>query len=390
MQIKMKQYIKYIVILFLSPVPYGCNQADKNVNEKAAIIADIDKEDKVSVFDLFEKVEIVPLETTDSSLIRSILKLICHNNMFYILDYNSVILAFDATGKFKFKIDNRGQGPNQYTHISDFDIDRERAVISFIAPVVAELHEYDLNGQFLHKYRLPQITAGYNSLKHLSKNVIAFWTFDYDNRLKFYSKEENRIFSECFPEEDNFFDQIHIQTFTHDHYILRSLDNNVYEMSHDGTVSVAYTWDFGKLNIDYNKLDAPPVVSLRSMADKERISNYMKQISSSEIVNYIFHVSGGNAEYAYSQIMRKDRYINIMYHKTRKRTLLFEKTTENAGFYPLYWTDDFVTGCIPENFLPENLDAVIPDAILDAENIERKNQYSEFDNPLLIKYCFKK
>jgi hypothetical protein len=381
----MKQYIKYTVILFSFSILYSCNPV-KKVNENAIIIADIDKQDRVSIFDLFEKIEVVPLETTDSSLIKSIRKLICYKDIYYILDYNSVILAFETTGKFKFRIDNRGQGPNQYTYISDFDIDRDRAVISFIAPVVAELHEYDLNGQFLSKYKLPQIAAGYISIKHLSKNVIAFWTFDYNNRLKFYSKEENRIFVECFTEEENFFDQIYIQTFSHDNYIIRNIDNNIYEISPDGTISIAYTWDFGKLNIDYNKLDKPSFDG----RDKERISNYMKQISSSEVINYIFRMSGGNAEYAYSQIMRKDKYINIMYHKIKKQTLLFEKTTENAGFYPVYWTEDFVIGRIPENFLPENLDAIIPDAILDDENIERKKRYNEFDNPILVKYYFKK
>jgi hypothetical protein len=382
----MKQRIKYTVILFSFFILYGCNPADRNVNEKAIITADIDKWDKVSIFDIFEKIEIVPLETTDSSLIRSMQKLICHDNVFYIHDYNSVILVFDMAGKFRFKIDNRGQGPNQYTHISDFDIDGERDILSFVAPVVAELHEYDLNGQFLRKYKLPQLNAGgYNSIKHLSKNVTAFWTFDYDNRLKFYSKEENHIFSECFPEENNIFDNIHIQTFSHDNYIARNINNNLYEMSPDGTVSIAYTWDFGKLNFDYNKLDVP---SSRDM-DREQIMNYAKRIYASEITSYIFMMSGGNAEYVYSLIMRKDKIINIMYSKTKKQTLVFEKTTENAGFYPAYWTEDFVIGRIPD-FLLENLDAVIPDAILDPENIERKNQYSEFDNLLLIKYYFKK
>jgi hypothetical protein len=67
----MEQYIKCIVISIL----YGCNTADRKANEKAVtIVADIDKQDKVSICDIFEKVEIVPLETTDSSLIKSIRK----------------------------------------------------------------------------------------------------------------------------------------------------------------------------------------------------------------------------------------------------------------------------------------------------------------------------
>ena len=385
----MKQYIKHAIILFSLFITYGCNQTGESAKQKNAIAVDLDDQNKVSIFDLFEKVEIIPLETTDMSLMRYIHKLIYHNNTIFILDkMQSIIFAFDYTGKFKYKIDNKGAGPDQYIHISDFDIDKEKALLSFISPASGELHEYNLEGHFSQKYKLPNTVGAYNLIKHLSNNTVAFWTFDYDNRIKFYSKENHKIFSECFPEEDNFFNQIHIQTFSYDNFLNRPIDNNTYEILPEGNVSIAYTWDFNKLNISHNKVD---ILNIEDNKDRDIILNYMKKISSSEAINYLFLMSGGNSNFIYSQVLRKDRYKNILHHKANNKTLVFDETIEGAHFYPIYWTDDFVIGTIPEKlfFKDVSLNSVIPDIILDAENIEKKNKLDEFDNPILVRYYFK-
>ena len=386
----MKLYIKLITLLFLSTVTLiSCSQHDsKNTNEHTITI-DIDKENSISIFDLFEKIEIIPLETIDASLIRYIDKLIYYNNTFYIHDKKEAkIFAFDTDGKFRFKIDDKGIGPEQYVAIADFDIDKENGILSFISPETTELHEYDLSGQFIQKHKLPQIISAYCFIKHLDKKTLAFWTFDYNNMLKFYSKENNKIFNECFPEEeDNIFGQIHTPVFPYGNYLVRTINNDVYEILPNGEIRVAYTWDFGKQNIKPQKLDPP---SFRQMNNKELI-NYMKRISASEVINYIFLSSGGNNKYIYSQILRKDKYKNIFHNKNKNQTFIFEKTTENLSIHPVYWTDEFLIGCIPEELLIEKeFDTIIPDFILDPQNLKKKNQYEETDNPILIKYYFKK
>lgn len=42
---------------------------NKETDNNVMLTVDIDKQDHVSIFDLFEKIEIVPLETNDSILI---------------------------------------------------------------------------------------------------------------------------------------------------------------------------------------------------------------------------------------------------------------------------------------------------------------------------------
>ncbi|MDR1115000.1 MAG: 6-bladed beta-propeller [Tannerella sp.] len=386
----MKQIIACIMLLSLF-ISYGCKE--QTGNKTNAIFVDIDNiSNDVSIFDIFDKVEIIPLETNDESLIKYITGLVCYNNNLYIFDYNlSKILAFDHSGKFLFSIDNRGQGPEQYNHISDFDIDKDNNKIIFVSAIDSKLHEYDMNGNFIRKYNLPESGNGaYKYIKYLNSDMIAFWTFDYNNRLKFYSKSKNRFVNECFPETDNFYRRISTPLFPYGNYLVRPVDNNIYELSADGKLSVAYTWDFGKLNIDLDKLVIPPVEKHNDARTKKILLEYMEKVRTSEIINCIFGTSGGNSDYIYTQVMRKSKDVNIFYDKRNQQFLIFEKTKENAYFYPVYWSEKFVIGFMPELSNIEQKRTVAPDTILDAENIERKNQYSEFDNPLLIKYYFKK
>ena len=66
---------------------------------------------------------IVALETVDASVIGYIKKIIRHDDKLIILNRGVEILIFDKEGKFLNKINKRGNGPNEYTHIVDIALD---------------------------------------------------------------------------------------------------------------------------------------------------------------------------------------------------------------------------------------------------------------------------
>jgi hypothetical protein len=385
----MKHCIFTFVSIFTLYTLCGCKEQPGRTETGSVINADIDKRDPVSVFDIFRKIEIIPLETTDESLIKNINKLIYYDNKFYILDYSAYkIFVFDSQGNYLFKIDDRGPGPEQYTHIADFDVDGKENKLMLLSAVDAKLHEYNSNGQFVRKYSLPDITGAYEEIKCVNADTIAFWTYDHENRLKFYSKKENKIFKESFPEDDHIFAKCPAFPENKYNYLTRAIDNRILKFSPVDDMVTAYTWDFGGLNIDYRSLN------YQKEGRGDVLRELFKKMYASEIVNYLFRVTGENSDYLYTQIVRKNKYVNIFHDKKKQQTVVFEKTTENAYFFPLYWTDDFV---ICHQYQPEgvalpsvDLEEIIPDAILDDENIERKKRYNEFDNPILVKYCFKK
>jgi len=137
------------------------------------------------------------------------------------------------------------------------------------------------------------------------------------------------------------------------------------------------------LNIDSEELEKKQ----ESFTNNDMMNFYNKVISS-EIINYLFIQQGANSKYYFSQVYRKNAIMNIFFDRKNKNSFVFEKTTENAKFFPLCWTEDYVLGIHPE--MESSVENTIPDALLDNNNKIKKNIISEFDNPILIKYCFKK
>lgn len=76
----------------------------------------------VKLSSVFPDCRLIPLETNDSSLIGGVgNKVVQRDSMFYVASENSV-LCFDDDGSFVRRIDRRGEGPEDYVEIADFDV----------------------------------------------------------------------------------------------------------------------------------------------------------------------------------------------------------------------------------------------------------------------------
>lgn len=370
-----KDIFIFLLTLFLS-ILYGCDE--KQQTDKKYIKVDLGDRHRVSIFDIFSKIDIIPLETNDSSLIKTIRKLIVNNDTLYILDYDMAkVLAFDMEGNYLYQINNRGMGPGEYIGISDFNIFNDS--LSILSAVDNKLYIYDKKGNFIKNLSLPGIRGAYISFVDVSDDLIAFWTFDYENRLKVYSKSTGKIINEQFPEEDNIFSNFEIQVFPYNRYFSRVQDNRVFEIMSNGEISEAYEWDFGKLNNTPQMIKKAP--SIKSQSEMIKLIN---KINASEIINYCFIKAGGNSQYVYTKLGRKNQHLNIFHHKSSKKTYIFDQTVEKAELFPLFWSDNYMIGFIPD--IVSEIDNIIPDNILDEKNIQLKNKLSEYDNPVLLQY----
>ena len=204
-------------------------------------------------------------------------------------------------------------------------------------------------------------------------------TYDYANKLKFI-QQSAKIFSKKLCLKKQYLQQYFTPVFPYGNFLVRTMNNKVIELQPGGKLITVYKWDFGKLNNNLSKLPEPPDEN-----KPEKMYEFAKKIYSSEVVNYFFGPAGGNSNYIYTQITRKNKQINIFYKKHDNSKLVFEETTEGAKFYPLFWAEDYVVGHIYEG---RGVEEILPDKILNKENIAVKNQLSELDNPVLIKYYF--
>lgn len=67
---------------------------------------------KISVHEIFDTIQVIPLETTDSCLLRAPVKIVVGNNRNYILDWkNFQVFVFDDRGHFLHTIGKKDKVP---------------------------------------------------------------------------------------------------------------------------------------------------------------------------------------------------------------------------------------------------------------------------------------
>lgn len=138
----MKCFNIFVVLIYVL-CAVGC-QSQKSDMEKTSMTIAWDHLSQGN-FNL-EDVEYVSLETTDSSLLGGISKVLYKNNRFYVLDKMSGgVYIFNRKGKFLSSIVKSGEGPDEYIELMDMDVD-------------AEGHVYlaDNAGMKIQKYRSPE------------------------------------------------------------------------------------------------------------------------------------------------------------------------------------------------------------------------------------------
>ncbi len=88
----------------------------------------------------------IPLETNDESLITGIRKIAKSDDYIFILDTLGTLNVFNTQGKFLRKIGQRGQGPGEYTVLTDFAVDTKNKTVYINS--VDRLLSYDFEGNF--------------------------------------------------------------------------------------------------------------------------------------------------------------------------------------------------------------------------------------------------
>jgi hypothetical protein len=90
-------------------------------------------------------VEYISLQTTERSLIGGFIKKIIYSDKRIYVTNMENIMCFDMDGKFLFKIDNRGRGPEEYSSIDDFDISSDNKILTILSSIIHKLLLYRID-----------------------------------------------------------------------------------------------------------------------------------------------------------------------------------------------------------------------------------------------------
>jgi hypothetical protein len=350
---------------------------------------DPERNDRISIYDLFSKIEVIPLETTDYSLLSfptgSPDEVRMNNGKYYFWDRMlQTVKVFDPDGKFIRNIGRRGQGPEEFVTLDDFNINRFTNNIELLSASGYYINIFDPTGDvFLERINLPRNMPITHSFHHLTPDIYVFFHKSGERKMFFYSKENNRVTQNnySFPEWlrstalSNSMNPFYV--YNDSLFFQEKYNGDVFSISQETFKLIPrYCWDFGRYNFDLNSIpknqDRMYYLSLRA-----------GNLSMRGAVQFLVRVE--NSEYYITRFMFKNRNKHLVFNKSTRDYLLFERFTE-GGPLPISWIDEESAYAF---VAPPFLHLAIDPSMLNDENRRILQSVGEEDNPVVIKYTFK-
>lgn len=166
---------KWVYALSLFLIMTACQNHSKSAGDATVIVEKTDFKKTYKASNLFEKVEIIPLETNDSCLIGDCSKITLIKDTIYILDKKSnQMFCFDRRGKYVRKIGRVGRAGDEYLEVDDFCI-LKNGNIAIVDRSLRKLIIYDCQNKALVVQKLPFIA---DALEELNDSVMVFNCYD--------------------------------------------------------------------------------------------------------------------------------------------------------------------------------------------------------------------
>jgi len=341
------------------------------------IAVNLDSTSEPSFFEFFSGVEIIPLETNPSSVIKDVSKVIICSERCYIMDSDQGLLfIFDLNGKYLCKINRKGSGPGEYSLLYDFHINTNNGNIELLdgrGKIIILSSELE----YLTSVSLP-VRAVHNFIR-LNNDTLVLYSNSGEKKIYFYSLKDECIISSDFQSVPlaDFMPRSNMSSLiqTPDRTVFFvPYSNSIFDLS-KGTVERYLEWDFGKYNFSLDELE-------------QDLSEYEipKQLLKLRNKAWSFYYFRENESYFLTRFVLNNAWIHLWYEKNNRRYLVFRKFEE--GIFPpvieVLNSHYALSYCEPDQ-LTEYLNRII----ISTNQQEILNKIRPEDNPVLLIYKFK-
>ena len=375
--------MKVLIYILLIVLVTSCNKII-DISDKT-LYSDLDHYQSIPTERLFSKIEIIPLETNEQSLIQRIIKVIEYNSCLYILDSRQkAILIFDKTGKFISKIHTVGRAPSEYSLLYDIAINTYSETLDALDPM-GKIITYDLKGNYISSIYLPHPPMAYHLISILNKDSILLHTEPYittDYTFRIFSRKADSITKQFYKQQEFIAWNIKgpLQVYKDTLYYSQAIHNEVYKIIND-SLYLAYSWNFGKYSYDINQMQLP------DLTDPTKQMKFYKEVMYSSKIPYTFSFSGQNDKYYYCSIFMKEKMVHVFQDKMSKKDIVFSTMEENIGIFPLSIDNEKIIGITDDDWMPLS-------SLMNAKNANISNQeilkeLTDNSNPIIVKYYFK-
>lgn len=141
--------------------------AETTITSKAVVIP---------LDEISKEINYIPLETKDESLVKEVRSFIFDKNHIYINDAERQCLKFARDGKFVCRIGSKGNGPNEYLHVTEVFLHDDK--IHIYDAYSLSVLTYQLSGEFISRTALNGYLAGHMFVEMLPNGHMVTFTPD--------------------------------------------------------------------------------------------------------------------------------------------------------------------------------------------------------------------
>ena len=387
-------------IVLLLILIYGCSSKNPKLDDGVERIS-VDVHNVSQDASLFiDKIELVPLETNDSSLLHKYGKVMYdkETDVYAVYTREQVIFTFSGNGAF---ISNskkmQGQGPNEYYMVVDMKFNPYLKGIDLLNPY-GVIYTYSSDFKFLAKRKIkPEFPIDH--LMALSSEEYIFtypflWT---DQEITFANLGTQQIYNinysgtissgnsmdkECFYKIGDSF-----------YFIPHGINYYFYRIDTKGMKLIPMMYlDFGDSEIKEEDLPGR-AMGKRVDSDAERARIVKEAQERSQFLRHSNNhlvplIKFFNDDYVYVYFVKSTQGAgsNFIYNRKTKKSFL---TKEGKPFIM-----NFCFGIVDNVLLsirqPEYVSRLVDRRLMSPEEIHKMEQLKEDDNPFIIKYYLKR
>ena len=390
--------MKAISLIILSIIVCACFSNTKDLPDNIEIIpVEVSKVSK-DASSFLEKIEIVPLETNDSSLLFRCNKIIYDSNMdmYYIYTSDQIIYTFSGTGKYIADSKKmKGQGPEEYIMVVYIKLKPYLKGIDMLNPY-GTIFTYSPTFELIAKRNFkPEFPVDYLMALDADNYIFTYpfiWT---DQEVSFVDLKEQHAIN------TNYEGTISGNTMAHacfyhigEHFYFVPIGLNYYfyqiDTKEKKLVPIIYL-DFGGSEVITENL-LGCATGKRVSSDKERDEITRETMKRDQYLkksnNIIPLLKFFNDDYVYTYLAQTEKGFgsHFIYNRKKKVSFLL-KEGKPFLMYPCFSMNDNVLLSICE---PDVVHEVVDRKFMSSEEIHKMEALKEDDNPVILKYYLKK